>query len=354
MLEPYYGGSHQQFIEGLVHNIKADFTVLKLPARKWKMRMQLSAIWFAEEIEKSEDHFFDTVLCSTFVDVAVLRVMLRKVSGWNEKCRFCTYYHENQFSYPNRIDASWYQFAAINFHSACASDAIAFNSWFNEHSFFEGCESYLDKSVDMHFDGVLEKIRQKSTVIYPGIECPEEIRPKTANKFPVICWNHRWEHDKNPDEFFHALFRLKEEGRKFRVVILGQSFAKIPDIFTSAKERLKDEILHFGHLQSRDEYLAMLHRADLVVSTSIHEFFGISVLEAVAAGCMPLVPERLSYPELYPAKCIYGDNQLIYALREFIDTFPQDNDIRREMDVLFCTWGRLKDTYQRWLLPDNE
>jgi glycosyltransferase involved in cell wall biosynthesis len=38
--------------------------------------------------------------------------------------------------------------------------------------------------------------------------------------------------------------------------------------------------------------------ADVIVSTAIHEFFGISVVEAIAAGVYPVLPRRLSYPEL--------------------------------------------------------
>ena len=93
--------------------------------------MQLSAPWFVEEIKKMavEKRWFDTVLCSSFVDVAVLRALLSGLDGWNLGTRFCLYFHENQFAYPEREGDIQYQFPAINFTSALASDRIAFNSF---------------------------------------------------------------------------------------------------------------------------------------------------------------------------------------------------------------------------------
>ena len=46
------------------------------------------------------------------------------------------------------------------------------------------------------------------------------------------------------------------------------------------------------------KYLKILSEADIIVSTAIHEFFGISVVEAIAAGAYPLLPKRLAYPEV--------------------------------------------------------
>jgi glycosyltransferase involved in cell wall biosynthesis len=44
-----------------------------------------------------------------------------------------------------------------------------------------------------------------------------------------------------------------------------------------------------------------LSRGDIAVSTAAQENFGYAVLEAMAAGALPLVPDRLSYPEILPA-----------------------------------------------------
>jgi glycosyltransferase involved in cell wall biosynthesis len=52
--------------------------------------------------------------------------------------------------------------------------------------------------------------------------------------------------------------------------------------------------------------------ADCIVSTAHHEFFGLAVVEAAAAGCLPLLPPRRAYPELFPpdqghAASVYDD-----------------------------------------------
>lgn len=53
--------------------------------------------------------------------------------------------------------------------------------------------------------------------------------------------------------------------------------------------------------------------SDLIISTANHEFFGISILEAIAAGAYPVLPKMLAYPEVlslekYPErKCFFYD-----------------------------------------------
>ena len=210
ILEPYFGGSHKHFLEGLQAHVPADYTLLTLPARKWKMRMQMSAVWFIDLLKtlSIEKRRFDTVLLSTFVDAAVFRAMLYQVSGWNHQARIVTYFHENQCVYPLQPgQAESHQFTAINMHSALASDSIAFNSAYNRDTFINGCQAFQKKVADMDFSNLAKTLYGKSCILHPGIDFDviDNTAWREGSRVPTIVWNHRWEHDKNPEEFFEAL-----------------------------------------------------------------------------------------------------------------------------------------------------
>ena len=117
-----------------------------------------------------------------------------------------------------------------------------------------------------------------------------------------------------------------EAGVLLHISVVGESFGEIPAIFEEYKrtfeleysERLRIE--NWGYVESKDSYFHILRDADIVVSTSHHEFFGVSVLEAVLYNCFPLVPNRLVYPEIYgevPEFLYNTDNQLFKKLKNF-------------------------------------
>jgi len=84
--------------------------------------------------------------------------------------------------------------------------------------------------------------------------------------------------------------------------VLGENFSKSPVVFEQAKNILKDEIVQWGYTESSDEYAEWLWKADILPVTSNQEFFGASIMEAIYCGTWPILPDRLTYPELIPIK----------------------------------------------------
>jgi glycosyltransferase involved in cell wall biosynthesis len=83
--------------------------------------------------------------------------------------------------------------------------------------------------------------------------------------------------------------------------------------------------VHVGFLPEV-EYRALLRKADVVVSTARHEYFGVAMVEAMAAGAVPLLPARLSYPEIVPdphhTAVLYDDGDLRERLRDVLTDLP--------------------------------
>jgi glycosyltransferase involved in cell wall biosynthesis len=310
-LEPYYGGSHKAFIDGLSKASRHYWTLLTLPAHKWKWRMRHSAITFAAQTAELEklNSGCDLLFCSDMLNLAEF-VALAPV----EIARLpkVIYFHENQLTYPVRVeDERDYQFAMTNLTSALAADTVWFNSQFHIDSFLDALAKFLKSMPDHQPLETVEIIRSKSSIHPPGISdfsARQERKPGTMR----ILWAARWEHDKNPEDFFEAIGILRAGNVPFRISVIGQSFRDRPAVFEKAWHDFQDHIDFWGYQGSRDDYEHALREADVIVSTANHEFFGIGVLEAVAAGAYPLVPNRLSYPEILGLGHIQGAEQFFY------------------------------------------
>ena len=159
---------------------------------------------------------------------------------------------------------------------------------------------------------------------------------RRQGKGPLVLWNQRWEYDKDPETMLRALYALADEGVAFRVALAGENFRVQPSEFAAARERLGERLVHFGYAESENDYARLLWEADVVVSTAIHEFFGVSVVEAIYCGARPVLPNRLSYPELIPpahhAARLYDDFEgLLGRLRAALASPEPCPDLRVAM-----------------------
>ncbi|MCY3488019.1 MAG: DUF3524 domain-containing protein [Bacteroidetes bacterium] len=303
-LEPWYGGSHRNFVSGLIRNSRHEYELVTMASRFWKWRLQGGAQTLARKSRQLIADGFqpDVILASSMVNLPAFLALVRKEIG---SVPVIYYLHENQLTYPlsseGKRDLSY---AYINYLSCLAADQVVFNTEFHYKEFIRALPGLLRVFPDYTHLHTVSEIRAKSQVMHLGMDLQAHARyastGDTRDDPPIVLWNQRWEYDKNPEAFFRIMNRLDDAGCRFRLILAGKRFEEQPSEFDVAFERYAERILHYGYAEDFEEYSRLLHRADIVVSTAVHEFFGIAMMEAIYCGCHPLLPNRLSYPELIP------------------------------------------------------
>ena len=330
-LEPWYGGSHRNFLDGLTQSSRHTIHRITMPARFWKWRMQGGAVTVARKAAQVVYSGFrpDAVFASSMVNVPAFLALTRDhLAG----VPLVYYLHENQLTYPiPDTETRDLAYAYINYLSCLAADRIVFNSAFHYEEFMRALPGLLKAFPDYTHLHTVAEIRKKSSVLHLGLNLKAHDAYRAKDKEfsldpeapPIVLWNQRWEYDKNPEAFFRLMSRLDDTGHRFRLILAGKHFEEQPYEFEQAFERYAERILHYGYAEDFEEYSKLLHRADIVVSTALHEFFGIAVMEAIYCGCHPVLPNRLSYPELIPdshhrpllhAPVLYEDHDELFTI----------------------------------------
>lgn len=351
LVEPYYGGSHRVWADGLAAHLSRPVAMLTLPARWWKWRMRGAAATLAERCADL-DGVPAMVLASDMLDVAAFRALARPYLG---DVPVGLYFHESQLTYPDSPRAEPdLHYAFTNWQSALAADRVFFNSAYHREAFFAELPRLLRHFPDFTHEHLIGIVEAKSEVLHVGVDLGWASEPIERSGPPRLVWNHRWEHDKDPEAFFAAVDVLADEGHDFEVVVCGENFSQDPVVFEQAAQRHPGRIVHMGYLPV-DEYRARLRESDVVVSTAHQEFFGIAVVEAVAAGCFPVLPSRLSYPELIPSEwhdqCLYPPGGLVARLREVITRPEVYRKMAGEISPAMTrfAWPRLVPRYEEAL-----
>jgi len=359
-LEPYDGGSHRAFREGWVARSRHRFRCLRQPARFWKWRMRASAAVFADQLNEMVDPLPELIFATGFMNVADLRGLLRPPL---DRVPVILYMHENQMTYPLSPQEEFdFHFGFTNIISALAAERVVFNSDYHRRLFLDAIPDYLGKMPEGVPRHVPARLEAGSEVLGVGLErtplpaehfpryrggpCDADVGPAwPRGERPLIVWNHRWEFDKRPEWFIAAAEQLLDEGHDFEVALLGESRNQ-DGIFAPLAQRLGERCVAFGFLPTRADYDVLLERADIVVSCAAQEYFGISVAEAVHAGCYPVLPRDQVYPSMYGARCkgrhLYDTpEELTALLRELITGGGCGHVCSLDQDVDEFCWERL-------------
>ena len=367
IISPYHGGSHQAWAEGIRTHSKHQIQLLTMPARFWKWRMHGAALTLARRF--LEDNVRpDLIVATDMLDLTTFLAMTRRQIVDTPSL---LYMHENQLTYPLPDDGRTgpmrrqmgerdRHYAFINIASMLAADRVLFNSHYHRKSFFATLPSFLKHFPEYNELGSIKELQKKSAVLHVGIDLRrlDDLAHPIDSALdspqpPLILWNQRWEYDKNPEDFFQALIDLADEGYQFRVALCGQQYGKRPPAFDEGLERLSEKVVHVG-FAAAEQYRRLLQDAGIVISTAHHEFFGISIIEAIYAGVFPILPDRLSYPELLPkeahSRCLYNSQEeLLERLRWAIYNHQQATALAQRLAPVMnrFDWLQMQPKYDR-------
>lgn len=366
LLEPYWTGSHRAWAEGWADQSRWHHTVGWLPGRYWKWRMQAAAITLARRLDEPSPRP-DLLLATSMLDLSVFLGLTRR---WSARLPAVYYAHETQLTYPQAdVDPDWEasrrrralrddrEYGLINLRAMLAADAVWWNSRYHRDSYLQALPAFLKGFPDHREQAAVRRIRRRSQVMPVGLDLAalDAARPLARRPGPLrVLWNHRWEHDKGPDRLLRLMDAVAARELPVQWVIMGAGIERADGQRAALLERYRGRIHHLGYLPDRAAYAQLLWQSDIVLSTARHDFFGLAVAEALACGCLPLLPADLAYPELLPpdlAKVgLYSDEaDCLGRLAAWVEALGADGalvpDARPRAAVRMLDWRLLAPRY---------
>jgi glycosyltransferase involved in cell wall biosynthesis len=364
LLSAYAAASHLHWQRKLLAMFSQwQWQVLTLPPRHFSWRVRGNPLYWSLEERPVLEEDYDLLVATSMVDLATLRGLVPALA----RLPSLLYFHENQFDYPQQgAQHNLLEAQMVSLYSALAADYLAFNSAYNRDTFLAGVDDLLRKLPDRVPAGVAATLAGKASVLPVPIDIENSTGdnahwPGSAGRYPQrplrLLWSGRFEHDKGGEALWHTLKELERRGLNYELALCGQQFRSAPGVFTRIETEFSHRLVHFGFLPEIADYRALLRATDVVLSTARHEFQGLAVLEAVASGCLPAVPDRQAYPEIFPAQFRYvthADDAALEAaaaadLVSRLAAMVAQGEVRAP-DVSAFSLGQLQPRYSELLL----
>jgi glycosyltransferase involved in cell wall biosynthesis len=190
---------------------------------------------------------------------------------------------------------------------------------------------YLERLVSKGFDyfiAVSESVK-RSLIRYPGV--PEDrikviyegvdtdlfrvieqkgkdsFKKEKGLEYPYILHVSNYARKKNAQTLVNAYVELKKQGIKHRLVIAGRRWEQSDVRNLIEKLKINEDVIFLGGVP-QEELNLLYNCADLFVFPSLHETFGLPILEAMACGCPVITTNAFAMPEVAGDAALLLDN----------------------------------------------
>lgn len=118
---------------------------------------------------------------------------------------------------------------------------------------------------------------------------------------------------------------------------------KQPHLFLELTNRFENQGYAFINTQSidltKEKYYNLLAQSKFVVSFALQENFGFGIAEAVKLGCIPILPNKLVYPEFYDKTYLYTNfEECVEKLANFMFLDGKHQLIQPQFTNPFPKW----------------
>lgn len=134
-----------------------------------------------------------------------------------------------------------------------------------------------------------------------------------------------------PMEYYPLDIKYTNWNEKEDIVLFPHRISdeKQPNLFNLLAKENKNLNFIFAQkiCKNKDEYHRLLEKTKIVFSANLQETLGISMYEGMLAGAIPIVPNRLSYKEMYKSEFKYENEDiesLNLMINKYIDNPPFD------------------------------
>ena len=346
LLSAYDAQSHRYWRQQLISQFpQHQWQVLSLKDRHFAWRMGGNALNFKAQYDDQLSAEYDLLIATSMTDLSTLLGIYPQLAKLQKQL----YFHENQFAYPvNKQQKGLLEIQMRSIYAALAADRLWFNSKYNKDTFIAGVKHLAQQMPDGIPADLQQTLYAKSEVLPVPIadDCLPDSNKIKASAVTEVVWNHRWEHDKGPQTLLEVM-RLCSNKTEIKFHLIGQQFRSLPVAMQTIINNHKAQCLTLGYLESRSQYIKILQQADVVLSTAEHDFQGIAMLEAVACGCIPIAPDSLVYPELYPPGNLFPSTpqqpkKQATAILHLLENLQQLQSVQPTF-----TWQQLQPQYEQ-------
>ena len=170
-----------------------------------------------------------------------------------------------------------------------------------------GRVDYVFVSTNYHKELIKKTHPEHSDVVLvtglpPAWDYRQTYVPKRGEKENLVVFPHRLAPEKQPEVFQKAVNLTKVGYWNFGTIKRGKYELPLPEVIVPAPANQSPG-------ESKTRYYSILRKARISVSAALQETWGIAMQESVLCGCIPLVPDRGVYLEMYPSAFRYYENQ---------------------------------------------